>query len=65
MFFHEWKDYGDDIDKYSLNCSGAALYQETEIATLPKLQRAIRPHGRKPRTNKYIQLTALNTSPAK
>jgi len=22
MFFHEWKDYGDDIDKYSLNCSG-------------------------------------------
>ncbi len=22
MFFHEWKDYGHDLDKYSLNCSG-------------------------------------------
>lgn len=22
MFFHEWKDYGHDVDKYSLNCSG-------------------------------------------
>jgi len=36
MFFHEWKDYGHEVDKYSLNCSGGCSVSDGSSCNITK-----------------------------